>query len=523
MFPTFSQFSRWAGQYRVIPLWIEPELPGRDSLEWVHSLAAQEQNFFFLHSAPASRQSMQPGLSNSQARYSYVALDAPRYHLEATGDTLTLRHRTTSGARQEAIKIGNPYDRFYGWFKALTGPRVEALPPFWGGAVGYLGYESAAHLEPKLSRLFRSKRPKSAALAIEKFPELEFGVFDAIAAVDHALGRLWLIHSVFLPEGRVLSPVQLERLYRQGQDRLRRYAVSVQKAVHRRKAWGTFQATDVKSNRSAAAYQLMARRAKGFIGQGDVYQCNLSQSFTAAWTGDPWTLYRHLTDINPSPYAALWRSGTRWMVSASPELLYRLEAGRVETRPIAGTYPRKVKLSNDKWIADALLQDAKERAEHIMLVDLERSDLGRVCIPSTIHVSETLTRELYSHVIHLVSDVRGILSPGRSWRDLLEAGFPGGTVTGCPKIRAMEIIHKLEPHKRGPYTGSLGWIGFTGDATFNILIRTIFMDKDRLCFPVGAGIVADSDPQREYQETLHKAEALLEALQTKVSLHGRQP
>jgi anthranilate/para-aminobenzoate synthase component I len=165
------------------------------------------------------------------------------------------------------------------------------------------------------------------------------------------------------------------------------------------------------------------------------------------------------------------------MVSASPELLFRLEAGRVETRPIAGTYPRRVPLTNDRWIAEALVRDAKERAEHIMLVDLERSDLGRVCLPSTVHVSEALTQEIYSHVIHLVSAVRGILAPGRSWKDLLQAGFPGGTITGCPKIRAMELIHRLEPHKRGPYTGALGWIGFNGDATLNILIRTLFLSR----------------------------------------------
>jgi len=508
MYPTFNQFARWAGRFRVIPLWVEPELPAGNSLEWVHSLAAQEEKLFFLHSAPAGE--IAP--LSTQARYSYLSLDAPRYHLEADGDTLTLRHRTTGGARQEAIKIGNPYDRFYGWFSALNGPRVEALPPFWGGAVGYLGYESSAYMEPRLAGLFRSKRPKPAALAIENFPAFEFGVYDAVAAVDHARRRLWLVHSVFLPEGRVLSPVQLEHLYRQGQDRLRRYAVSVQRAVHRRRPWGTFEASDVKSNRSQAAYQLMVRRAKGFIASGDAYQCHVSQNFTAAWTGDPWTLYKDLARINPSPYAALWRSGTRWMVSASPELLYRLEACRVETRPISGTYSRRVHLSNDKWVAQALVRDAKERAEHIMLLDLERNDLGRVCLPSTIKVTEALTQELYSHVVHLVSDVRGMLLPSRTWRDLLKAGFPGGTITGCPKIRSMEIIHRLEPHKRGPYTGSLGWIGFTGDATFNILIQTLFLDQDRLCFPVGAGIVADSDPEREYQETLHKAEALLEAI-----------
>ena len=412
MFPTFNQFSRWASSYRVIPIWVEPELPSRDILDWVHSLAAHEQNFYFLHSAPACRQA---GSQGSQARYSYIALDAPRYHVEADGDTLTLRHRAAGASllasRPEAIKIGNPYERFYGWFSRFRGPRVDALPPFWGGAVGYWSYESSAHMEPKLATLFRSKRPKSVSLAIEKFPEFEFGVYDAVATVDHARGRLWLVHSVFLPEGRALSPVMLERLYRQGQDRLRRYAVTVQKAVHRRKLWGDFQATEVKSNRSEAAYQLMVRRAKGFVASGDVYQCNLSQNFSASWLGDPWTLYRDLSRINPSPYAALWRSGTRWIVSASPELLMRLEAGRVETRPIAGTYPRRVQHSNDNWLRQALVTDAKERAEHIMLVDLERNDLGRVCLPSTVRLSEALTQELYSHVIHLVSDIRGALAP----------------------------------------------------------------------------------------------------------------
>ncbi len=370
--------------------------------------------------------------------------------------------------------------------------------------------------------MFRSKRTKSTALAIENFPEFEFGVYDAVAVVDHSLGRLWLVHSIFIPEGRALSPVQLEKLYRQGQDRLRRYAVTLQKAVHRRKSWGDFNATDVKSNRSEAAYQLMVRRAKGLISAGDIYQCNLSQNFSGSWTGDPWTLYKELTQINPSPYAALWRSGSRWMVSASPELLVRQEAGRVETRPIAGTYPRRVPLSNDKWLSQELARDVKERAEHIMLVDLERNDLGRVCLPSTVHVAESLTQELYSHVIHLVSDIRGTLAPDRTWKELLQAVFPGGTITGCPKLRAMEIIHKLEPHKRGPYTGSLGWIGFTGDMTLNILIRTLFLDKNRLSFPVGAGIVADSDPAREYQETLHKAEAMFEALQAPMPANVKQ-
>lgn len=512
MYPTFNQFARWANHYRVVPLWIEPQLPANDLLEWVHGLQANEPNSFFLHSAS----------SGPQARYSYLSLDHPRYQVDATGDTLTLRHRSASGTKQEVVKIGNPLERFHQWFSRLSGPRVDALPPFWGGAVGYLGYESAGHLEPKLMALFQGKKRKFAPPSIEQFPELEFGIYDTIAAIDHARRRLWIVHSIFLPEGRALSPVQLERIYRQGQDRLRRAAVTLQKAVRKRRSWGSFQPSEVRSNRSEAAYRLMVRRAKGHISAGDIYQCNLSQAFTARWSGSPWSLYRELLQINPSPYAALYRSGTRWMVSQSPELLVRLEAGRVETRPIAGTYPRNAARSNDEILSQALVKDAKERAEHIMLIDLERNDLGRVCLPKSVQVAEALTQEIYSHVIHLVSDVRGALRPECSWFDLLQSVFPGGTITGCPKIRSTEIIHKLEPHRRGPYTGSLGWIGFTQDATLNILIRTIFLDKSHLSFPVGAGIVYDSDPAREYQETLHKAAAMLEALGASIAVPSQE-
>lgn len=519
MYPTFSQFCRWATHYRAIPLWVEPELPAQDVLAWAHSLAGQQQRFFLLHSAPATSTG---NASLGQARYSYIALDTPRYSVQGDGDTLTVRLHNESGARQEALKIGNPYDRFQHWLGGFTAPRVDALPPFWGGAVGYFSYESSKHLEPKLVDLFKSRPEKQARSGSPTgFSEMEFGIFDAVAVVDHARGRLWLINTLLLPEGRVLSPIQLERLYRSAQDRLRRYAVQFQRMVRRPRAWGAFTASDLRSNCSEAAYKLMVRRAKGFIAAGDIYQCNLSQSFSADWSGDPWSLYRNLTQINPSPYAGLWRSGARWMVSASPELLLRQEAGRVETRPIAGTYPRDRAALDPKKQAAALVRDAKERAEHIMLVDLERNDLGRICLPSSIRVGETLTQETYSHVIHLVSDVRGMLAPGRHWRDVMQACFPGGTITGCPKLRSMEIIHKLEGHKRGPYTGALGWIGFNGDMTMNILIRTIFLNREQLYFPVGAGIVADSNPEREYQETLHKARALLEALQVPAPLNPR--
>ena len=504
MYPSFSQFCRWADKHSVVPLWIEPELPAKDLLDWAHNLNGAEQKFFFLHSAS------DPG---TQARYSYVALDAPRYSLEARGGELMIRYYSDAGARGESLKIGNPVERFQEWFGAFDGPRVDALPPFWGGAVGYFGYDSARHFDPDMRRIAGAARGKPASLATEKFPDFEFGVYDAVAVVDHARARLWLVHTIFLPKGKRLSPLQLERAYRLGQDRLRRHAVRLQKALRHRRSWGAFRASEVRSNRSSAAYQVMVRRAKRWIASGDLYQCNLSQSLSAQWEGDPWMLYRRLCQINPSPYNALWRSGTRWMVSASPELLVRQQAGYIETRPIAGTYPRSSSPEQDPMLLEKLRKDAKERAEHIMLVDLERNDLGRVCLPKTIRVAESLTVEAYSHVLHLVSDIRGQLAPHRTWLDSLRACFPGGTITGCPKLRCMEIIQKLEPQRRGPYTGSLGWIGFNGDMTFNILIRSFFLEKGRLSFPVGAGIVADSHAPTEYQETLHKARALLEALQ----------
>ncbi len=496
MYPSFAQFSRWAAQYRCVPLWIEPELPAGDMLEWVHACAGLRQRFFFLHSAAQGLQS----------RYSYFALDSPRYTIETQPGGLYVQHRPEHGTRHEALKVGNSFERFHQWFSQFRGPRIEALPPFWGGAAGYFGYESAAWLDEKMASFFHD-RPKPAHLATEHFPDMEFAVYDAVGAVDHARQRLWLVLTVLLPEGRLLSPASLERVYRQAQDRLRRCAVEVQRAIRRRRSWGNFYANDLRSNRSEAAYRLMVRRAKGLIMAGDIYQANLSQIFAASWKGDPWTLYRRLATINPSPYAALFQSGSRWIVSGSPELLIRQEADALETRPIAGTSARVASFSEGSFI-----RDVKERAEHIMLVDLERNDLGRVCVPSSIRVAEALVLERYSHVLHLVSDVRGRLAPSKTWKEAFAAVFPGGTITGCPKMRSMEIIHKLEPQRRGPYTGSLGWVGFSGDMTFNILIRSIFLDKGRLSFPVGAGIVADSDPQKEYHETLLKARAMIEAL-----------
>jgi aminodeoxychorismate synthase component I len=268
--------------------------------------------------------------------------------------------------------------------------------------------------------------------------------------------------------------------------------------------WSTF---------TQEGYEKAVRLAKEYIAAGDIYQANLSQRISADLASrSPLALYETLRSINPSPFAAYLETEHCALVSSSPERLIRLEGNRAETRPIAGTRPRGASAEEDSALAEELLLHPKERAEHLMLVDLERNDLGRVCSYGTVRVDELMVLEAYSHVRHIVSNVAGTLHPSKDRFDLMRAVFPGGTITGVPKIRCMEIIEELEPVRRGPYTGSMGYLSFSGEMDLNILIRT-FVVKDGIAhIQVGAGIVADSDPPREYEETLHKARALLEAL-----------
>ncbi|MBU0687349.1 MAG: anthranilate synthase component I family protein [Candidatus Margulisbacteria bacterium] len=262
---------------------------------------------------------------------------------------------------------------------------------------------------------------------------------------------------------------------------------------------------NLKSNLSKAEFENIVIKAKQYIKDGDIYQANLSQRLEFDTKDPPLEIYKRLREINPSPFASYFNFGDFQIVSCSPERLIKLENGLAQTRPIAGTRPASA-------TDNELLLNPKERAEHIMLVDLERNDLGRVCEYGSVKVNEQMIIEKYSHVIHIVSNVIGKLSKDKDQFDLIQAMFPGGTITGCPKIRSMEIIEELEPVKRGIYTGSIGYILPDGTMDFNIIIRTILMKDKKAYIQVGAGIVADSDPEKEYYETLHKAGAMVEAL-----------
>ncbi|MDE3118855.1 MAG: anthranilate synthase component I family protein, partial [Nitrospirota bacterium] len=308
-----------------------------------------------------------------------------------------------------------------------------------------------------------------------------------------------------------------EKLYREGCDRLAELDARLSVPAPRLDA-PMLEADAIRPGQSQAEYMARVGQVQNYIRTGDIYQANLSHRFTIdlnqcrAIAEQGAALYRRLRQVNPSPFAGLFTFDDFCLVSSSPERLVRLQGRQVDTRPIAGTRPRGRDLAEDRRLAEDLLTNQKERAEHVMLVDLERNDLGRVCRYGSVRADEFMVVERYSHVSHIVSNVTGELRDGLDAFDLVPAVFPGGTITGVPKIRCMEIIEELEPVRRGPYTGSLGYLSWSGDMDLNIIIRTLVLTKGRGYLQVGAGIVADSEPAREYEETLFKAEALLKAL-----------
>ncbi len=376
------------------------------------------------------------------------------------------------------------------------------LPRFCGGLVGYLGYDVVRFIEPVPA-------PADRDLAI---PDAMLMLADTMAIFDHAQHKLLLVANAII-EG--ISPTVA---YRRAVDQVKRMAARLQKPIpkpRKRSRAQTRQTSDaVRSNLSQAVFQGIVQRAKSYIRAGDVIQVVLSQRLERAISCDPFDLYRVLRSLNPSPYMFMLRFGGLALVGSSPEMLVRCENGHLETRPIAGTRRRGRDEREEERLIQQLKTSPKERAEHLMLVDLGRNDLGRVAQIGTVKTSELMVVERYSHVLHLVSGVTARLKPGKNAYDVLRAAFPAGTVTGAPKVRAMEIIAELERQDRGAYAGAVGYIGFSGNLDTCITIRTILVQNGRAYVQAGAGIVADSQPEREYQETLNKAKGMLLAIET---------
>ncbi len=366
------------------------------------------------------------------------------------------------------------------------GAAGRELPPFLGGFIGLLSYDLVRSIE----NLRMHTEPVE--------PLIHFQLVDRVWAYDHLADKLYL---AFVPE-LVPNDEKPKTVLREMERLALGPPLPPLPAPHLK----------FMPDRTREEYVRIVRRCLDYIGAGDIFQANISHRFTAAAAQDEGpALYAILRALNPSPFSALFETGAWTVVCGSPERLIRVRGEEVVTRPIAGTRPRGGDPERDAALEQELLANEKERAEHLMLLDLERNDLGRVCRPGSVRIDELMTVERYSHVMHLVSNVRGGLRAGVDTADLIRATFPGGTITGVPKVRCMEIIDELEAIPRGPYTGSIGYFGFGGEIDLNIVIRTILLRAGRAYLQVGAGIVADSVPEWEYDETIQKARALLTA------------
>jgi anthranilate synthase component I len=384
-------------------------------------------------------------------------------------------------------------------------PFVPGLPRFTGGAVGFFGYDASPAFEPALEDVWtRYPAPEDPP------DEAAFMLFDTVLAFDHVKHRILLIANA-----RITPDEDLEHLYQFAVNRLDFLQRELERPLAQpvQRDGGARPPLDVQPQTTREAFERSVRTAQEYIARGDVYQVVLSQRFDVRVQADPFTVYRALRHVNPSPYMYFTRIGDLSIVGSSPEMLVRVEGRHAETHPIAGTRGRGRTHDEDVRLGEELKRDEKERAEHVMLVDLGRNDLGRVCAYGTVRVPQFMTIERYSHVMHLVSRVVGELDDRADRLDALVSCFPAGTVSGAPKIRAMEIIAELEGVRRGVYAGAVGYLDFAGNLDCCIAIRTVAMRHGVAHVQAGAGIVADSNPSSEYQETRDKAKAVLGALE----------
>ncbi len=425
------------------------------------------------------------------ARYSFLGKNPYRV-LRATGSAVVVED--AEGRRPIEGNIFEAIERELERYEEVT---VGGLPRFTCGAVGYLGYDAVRLIE------YLPNTPHDDL----GLPDAVWCFYDTVVAFDHVKHQLVLIAGAFLDE-----ETELEEAFERAQQRIGDLASELAETVIHSPEAVEILDPEMGSNFERPAFEQSVERIKQYIYEGDIFQAVLSQRFSMPFRGDRINLYRALRQVNPSPYLFYLDFQQFALIGSSPEVLVRVEDGSAEVLPIAGTRPRGLTADEDAQLESDLLSDPKERAEHLMLVDLGRNDLGRVCAFGSVHVDRYAFVERYSHVMHIVSSVSGRLDRSRRLMDVLSACFPAGTVSGAPKVRAMEIIDELEPTKRGAYAGAVGHVDFAGNMDTCIAIRTMLVHEDTIYVQAGAGIVADSDASREYEETVNKARALKEAI-----------
>jgi len=482
-FPNIDQFRQMARENNVIPVCVEVLADTQTPVSLLRKFYENKNSVFLFESVEGGER---------WGRYSFLGVSA-RAHIRVYPEVIEINE---NGNVRQIAHNGNPLAELRNLMKQYHPAHVPELPRFWGGLVGYITYEMVSFFE-KIPNML----PKNKPLA-------HFIIPDELLIFDNIQHTLMVVVITFTSKDQ-----DSDQLY---QEATRRIQSLLRKMEQPAPAINTIVETDnckLEAPWKAEAFRDMVRKTKEYIVAGDIIQAVISKPFVCQSPPDLWTLYRAQRYINPSPYLFFLHLENVTLVGSSPEVMVRLESGVATLRPIAGTRPRGKVEQEDRALADELLSDEKERAEHLMLVDLGRNDLGRVAEVGTVQVTDLMIVERYSHVMHLVSNIIcDLCSEYDAW-DLLQATFPAGTLSGAPKVRAMEIIAELEQSSRGPYGGAVGYISFHGNMDMAITIRTACIENETLTVQAGAGIVADSDPETERLEVVNKAKAMQKALQ----------
>ena len=429
------------------------------------------------------------------SRFSFMGFN-PKMIISSHGEKINIIHN----GNKEVHENGNPFKKLQEIMAEFKPAKVKSLPRFYGGLVGFFSYEIIRQIE---------NIPKSKSHDI-KFPDCCFMLTDSVVIFDNITKSAKIVINIHIKDKKAYKQYYDAAL--KDIDRIEKLLKSSIANPYKEKPFTKDAQYNIKSNFKQSDFLESVKKIKKYVKQGDVIQTVISQRWSMIYEDNPIKLYRGLRSLNPSPYMFYIKMNKSYIIGASPEVLVRLEDQKVESRPIAGTRPRGSNEVEDEMYVKDLLSDPKELAEHIMLVDLARNDISKVCRFGSVEVSEMMAIEKYSHVMHIVSHVVGNLKKGKDSFDVFKACFPAGTLSGAPKIRAMEIINELEPNSRGPYGGSVGYFGFSGNMDMSITIRSFYLEGSTLYFQAGAGIVADSKPVNEFHETKNKASAMVNAI-----------
>jgi anthranilate synthase component 1 len=483
-YPVFDQFKKFAEQGNLIPVYREI-LADIDTPVSALMKLSTKPHVFLLESVEGGEK---------WGRYTFLGSD-PRVIFRIKSDHVLI---TENGKNRSHRHHGSPLTYLKDLLNAYHPVPVEGLPRFYGGAVGFLGYDMVRYFEKLPARAVDDLKTDDAVLLIT----------DTLIVFDN------IRHTIKVVSCVVTEGVQtLRDVYDEAIDKIDRLIAIIRTPVETTERYRKVEnVAPLGSNMSTDEFKALVERAKEYIVAGDIIQVVLSQRFHAENGIDPLDLYRALRYVNPSPYLFFLKLEDIFLIGSSPEVMVRLEEGVAELRPIAGTRRRGTNEQEDRELAHELLEDPKERAEHVMLVDLGRNDLGRIAQTGSVQVNQLMVVERYSHVMHLVTNIQAQLAEGKDCFDLLVATFPAGTLSGAPKVRAMEIIDELEPTRRGTYGGAVGYFSYTGNMDLCITIRTMLVKDGKIFIQVGAGIVADSDPEKEYYETVNKGEAIMQAI-----------